>query len=189
MTQTGSIPERGGSRNWGITLLAAIVLVLDFIPGIQPAKATAQVEVFFSPEGEISSALLAEIESSRDTIDAAVHEITSAEIAQSLARAKQRGVKIRVITDGRGARMKSSRITYLVTQGVSVKVLKGSDKGVMNHRFAVFDGKKVLTGSFDWSEGSQKLNHENIIISSSEEAAASFRNEFDRLWREKRIIK
>jgi mitochondrial cardiolipin hydrolase len=189
MTQTGSFPEKTGSRNRGIILFAAILLALDLIPGTQPGKAVAQVESFFAPEGEITSALLAEITSSRDTIDVAVHEITSPEIAQALSKAKQRGVKVRLITDGKGARMKSSRITYLVTEGVSVKVLKGRDKGVMNHRFAIFDGKKVLTGSFDWSEGSQKLNYENVIILSSEETAASFRTEFDRLWREKRTIR
>jgi len=169
--------------------LSVVLFSISLLGVFLPPEVGAEVEVFFSPEGELKGSILAEIESSREAIDAALHEITSLEIAQALAKAKQRGVKVRVITDGKQSRTKSSRITYLVTQGVLVKVLKGKEKGVMNHRFAIFDGKKVLTGSFNWSEGSEKLNYENMVIFNDKEAVTLFQNEFDRLWREKRIIK
>jgi phosphatidylserine/phosphatidylglycerophosphate/cardiolipin synthase-like enzyme len=84
--------------------------------------------------------------------------------------------------------MKSSRVTSLIHEGISVKVLKGKDQGVMNHRFVIFDGEKVLTGSFDWSEASGKWNYESIVIIRDSEAVASYQKEFERLWREKRVI-
>ena len=171
------------------TRVVAILFSIWLLGMLHPPAASAEVEVFFAPEGEMKNAILAEIDSSRETIDVAVHEIASLELAQALAKAKQRGAKVRVITDGKQARLKSSRITYLVTQGVLVKVLKGKEKGVMNHRFAIFDGKKVMTGSFDWSEESEKLNYENMVVLNDKEAVVSFQDEFDRLWREKRIIK
>jgi len=59
----------------------------------------------------------------------------------------------------------------------------------MNHRFAIFDGKRVLKGSFDWSETSEKWNYENILVINESEAVANFHKEFERLWREKRVIK
>jgi hypothetical protein len=66
---------------------------------------------------------------------------------------------MRVITDSKQAKMKSSKIPSSIQEGIPVKVLKGKDNGVMNHRFAIFDSKKVVTGSFDWSEASEKWNY------------------------------
>ena len=84
--------------------------------------------------------------------------------------------------------MRTSKITYLIQQGILVKVLGGKAKGMMNHRFAILDGDRVLTGSFDWSEASLKWNYENILIIQRAKQSAAYQKEFDRLWREKRVI-
>ena len=67
-------------------------------------------------------------------------------------------------------------------------MLGGKQKGVMNHRFAILDGNRVLMGSFDWSEPSLKWNYENFLVLYESEAVAAYQKEFDRLWREKRVI-
>jgi len=149
----------------------------------------AEIEVIFSPEQSIQEALFKEIDSAQSAIDLAVREITSQNLTQALVRAKGRGVTVRVITDSKQAKMKSSKITFLIQEGIQLKVLRGKDYGVMNHRFAILDSKKVVTGSFDWSEASEKWNYENIVIISESEVAASYQKEFERLWREKRVIR
>jgi len=156
---------------------------------LEASSAIAETEAVFSPEGDIKETLLKEIDSTTSTLDLAIHEMTSLDLAQGLLKAKERGVKVRIIADSKQAKMKSSQITYLIHQGVPVKVLGGKEKGLMNHRFAVFDGKRVLTGSCDWSNGSGKRNYENLIIFGDGEVVSSYQKEFDRLWREKRIIK
>ena len=128
------------------------------------------------------------MESTTSTLDLAIREITSLEMAQSLVKARQRGVKVRVIADSKQANMRTSKITYLIQQGILVKVLGGKEKGVMNLRFAILDGKRVFTGSFDWTEASLKWNYENILIIHESETVAIYQKEFDRLWREKRVI-
>jgi len=45
-----------------------------------------------------------------------------------------------------------------------------------------------VTGSFDWSEASEKWNYENILILINSDMVTSYQKEFDRLWREKRVI-
>jgi len=163
-------------------------LLLLSICLLQVSFASGETEAVFSPERSIKEVLLKEVDSTASTIDLAVREITFPEMAQALLKAKERGVKVRVISDSKQAKMKSSRITTLIQQGIPVKVLRGKDYGVMNHRFAIFDDKKVVTGSFDWSEASEKWNYENIVIIRDSEGVASYRREFDRLWREKRVI-
>jgi phosphatidylserine/phosphatidylglycerophosphate/cardiolipin synthase-like enzyme len=59
----------------------------------------------------------------------------------------------------------------------------------MNHRFAILDGQKVITGSYDWSRALERWNYENVLILTDSEVVASYQREFDRLWREKRVIK
>jgi len=155
----------------------------------QTSPAIAEVETLFSPGVSIKENILKEMESTTSTLDLAIHEITSLDIAEALVKAKQRGVKVRIVADSKQAKIKTSQINTLIHQGISVKVLGGKEKGVMNHRFAIFDGKRVLTGSFDWSETSEKWNYENILVINESEAVANFHKEFERLWREKRVIK
>jgi len=155
---------------------------------LQASFASAETEAIFSPERSIKEILLKEVESTTSTIDLAVREITFPEMANALLKAKGRGVKVRVIADSKQAKMKSSQITTLIHQGIPVKVLRGKDYGVMNHRFVILDGKKVVTGSFDWSEASEKWNYENILIIKDSDVVASYQKEFERLWREKRVI-
>ena len=156
---------------------------------LQSSPIFAETEVLFSPDQSIQEVLLKEIDSAQSTIDLAVREITSQNLSQALVRAKGRGVTVRVITDSKKAKMKSSKITSLIQEGISVKVLRGKDHRVMNHRFVIFDGKKAATGSFDWSEASERWNDEDILILSETEVVISYQKEFERLWREKRVIR
>jgi phosphatidylserine/phosphatidylglycerophosphate/cardiolipin synthase-like enzyme len=167
-----------------------IFLALLFLSlSLAGSPAIAEIEALFSAEVNIREALLKEIETLSETLDLAFYEITSADLVQALVRAKERGVKVRVVTDPKQARIKSSRVNLLIKQGISVKTLGGREKGSMNHRFAILDGKKVITGSYDWSEGSGRGDYESILIIQDNDLADSYRKEFERLWREKRMIK
>jgi phosphatidylserine/phosphatidylglycerophosphate/cardiolipin synthase-like enzyme len=153
------------------------------------SPAGAEVEVLFSPEGAIKEHILKEVESTTSTLDLAVHEMTSSDVAQAFLKAKGRGVKVRIIADSRQAKMKPSQITYLIHQGILVKVLGGKGKAIMNHRFAILDGRKVITGSSDWSRFLESSSYENVLILTDSDVVASYQKEFDRLWREKRVVK
>ena len=173
------------------SLLRKIILLFLFFVlwAFLDSPVLAEVEVLFSPEGTIKGRLLKEVESTTSTLELAIHDITSFDMVQALLKAKQRGVKVRVIADSKQANMKTSKITYLIQQGIPVKVFGGKEKGVMNHRFAILDGKRVLTGSFDWSEASLKWHYENMLILHESEGVTAYQKEFDRLWREKKVIK
>ena len=167
--------------------LPCVILLLLGV--LQSSPIFAETEVLFSPEQSIQEALLKEIEAAQSTIDLAVRGITSQNLAQALVKAKGRGVTVRVITDSRKAKMRSSKITSLIQEGILVKVLRGKDHRVMNHRFVIFDAKKAVTGSFEWSETSEKWNDEDILILSELEVVISYQKEFERLWHEKRVIR
>ncbi len=166
---------------------AVILLLLSEI--LLAAPAIAETGVFFSPGENIRETLLQEIDSTTSTLDVAIHEITSYDFARALIHARERGVKVRVVADSKKAKTKSSRINFLIQQGIPVKVLGGREREMMGHRFAIFDGKRIIVGSFDWSEVSFKGNYEGLLILQETEIIDAYQKEFDRLWREKRVIR
>jgi len=52
----------------------------------------------------------------------------------------------------------------------------------MHHKFAVIDGKVLLTGSFNWTASAEHLNYENLLVFHSKEIADIFEKEFNRIW-------
>jgi phosphatidylserine/phosphatidylglycerophosphate/cardiolipin synthase-like enzyme len=154
----------------------------------QGSTAFAEMETLFSTEGSVRESILKEIESATSTLDLAIREITSPDMAQALVKAKQRGVKLRIVADSKQGKLRTSQISYLIHQGIPVKVLGGKEKGMMNYRFAILDGKRVLTGTFDWSGTSEQWNYESLLMINEGEVVATFQKEFEKLWREKRVI-
>ena len=164
-------------------LLLFLILMFHSFPVM------ADDEAIFSSKESIKESIFREVGSATSTLALAIHEITSLDMAQALLKAKQRGVKVRLIVDSKQAKAKSSQVTNLIHQGIPVKAIGGKGRGVMNHRFVIFDGKKAATGSFDWSEASEKWNDENILLLSETEVVLSYQKEFERLWREERVIR
>jgi phosphatidylserine/phosphatidylglycerophosphate/cardiolipin synthase-like enzyme len=147
------------------------------------ATFTSSAEVYFSPEGGIRDQLIRRINASTSTIDIAVYSFTSGEIAQALAEAHKRGVNIRVIRDLSQTANKHDEDAFLERQGIAVRVLSGRPPhGVMHDKFAVFDGKVVETGSFNWTVNGEKYSHENALFFDDPKLIQAFNEEFEKLW-------
>ncbi len=54
----------------------------------------------------------------------------------------------------------------------------------MHHKFAVFDGKTVITGSYNWSNSAETRNYENVVVLHDSKIALAYHSEFERLWRD-----
>jgi phosphatidylserine/phosphatidylglycerophosphate/cardiolipin synthase-like enzyme len=52
----------------------------------------------------------------------------------------------------------------------------------MHHKFAIFDGALLLTGSYNWTRGAARDNEENFITTPDRRLIASFTAAFGRLW-------
>ena len=52
----------------------------------------------------------------------------------------------------------------------------------MHHKFAVFDRKVLLTGSYNWTRSAASENQENLIVTEAPGLVRSFAAEFDKLW-------
>src|SRR4051812_28974722 len=79
----------------------------------KPAAAEDDIEIFFSPRGGCTTAIVKELASAKETIDCQAYAFTSQPIADALAAAKSRGVKVRVILDHEQAAGKNNLTAFL----------------------------------------------------------------------------
>ena len=142
--------------------LLACLLAVSLIP--QAVPALAEPDVYFSPNGGIRDRLLRAINHTKATIDLAIFDFTSGELAGALLVAKDRGVTIRIVADARQAQGKHSEIPVLLEKGVKVRLARGNGRGIMHHKFAIFDGRLLVTGSYNWTDSAERFNRENLII-------------------------
>ncbi len=118
-------------------------------------------EVYFTPD-EIKEKILSEIDACRESIDIATRNITSVDIVNALAKAKERGVEIRIVIDRKRFLSKGILSQYCGENGFAVKIL--IQKGIMNNNYAIFDSKLLATGSYLWHEKTSRFNCENVIF-------------------------
>ncbi len=52
----------------------------------------------------------------------------------------------------------------------------------MHHKFAIFDHRLLLTGSYNWTRSAASDNEENFILSGDPRLLKSFAGMFDKLW-------
>nr|CAL26371.1 CG12314 [Drosophila melanogaster] len=135
------------------------------------------------------------------SIDLAIYTFTSLFLADSIKRALQRGVIIRIISDGEMVYSKGSQISMLAQLGVPVRVPITTN--LMHNKFCIIDGFErveeirllrklkfmrpcysiVISGSVNWTALGLGGNWENCIITADEKLTATFQAEFQRMWR------
>lgn len=150
------------------------------------AQQRSQVEVYFSPNDHIEEKLIEEINRCTKSLDIAIYTFTSEELRRTIESAAARGVSIRVLADKDNADDTLSVISKLNRPNSAIRLLSGEKQknreGIMHNKFAIFDGKMVETGSYNWSYSANALNHENVLFVSNKQIVSSYKEEFNRLW-------
>ncbi|MEB3318759.1 MAG: phospholipase D-like domain-containing protein [Cyanobacteriota bacterium] len=135
-------------------------------------------------------------------LDLSLFVFSAQGLADTLAALPPRGVAIRLLADPGFASRPFSEVLDLLgvsradgdclleadntvwrqpLEGVGTPRLAGGDK--LHHKFAVIDGARVITGSFNWSPSAAHQNDETLLLIESPQLAAHFSREMDRLWR------
>ena len=142
----------------------------------------AKTEVLFSPKGSIKEAIIKNIISSKVTIDVTAFTFTAGDIAEALYQAKERGVIIRVVVDQTQDAKCYPVLEFLKQEQFDLQFLKGNIGGSMNNAFAIFDDKLLVTGSYTWTEYSEKFNYENAIFIDEPDTVEKYKREFESLY-------
>lgn len=160
-----------------LALAIRLVLVLALVL-LASAAAFASANVYVSPG--VRQHILPEIQWAEKSIDVAMYAFTDSDLAWALVRARERGVEVRVCLDKEPAAGKYSKSRFLAGRGLAVRLHQGG--GLMHHKFAVIDGRVVVTGSYNWTASAEAKNDENALIVVDPAIAATYAAEFERLW-------
>ncbi|HEY0744463.1 MAG TPA: phospholipase D-like domain-containing protein [Chryseosolibacter sp.] len=138
------------------------------------------LDSYFSPGDMCRNAITKQISMARQDLLVCVFTISDDIITESLITAHRRGVTIRLITDNEKSFDKGSDIQQLAREGITLRM--DTSPNHMHHKFMIVDQQSVLTGSYNWTRGAARFNHENIIITKDPATARAFTHEFDKLW-------
>ncbi|MFN0203633.1 MAG: phospholipase D-like domain-containing protein [Bacteroidia bacterium] len=137
-------------------------------------------QVFFSPGKECLNEIVSALRSATTTADICVFTISDDRITKEIIAAHKRRVKVRVITDDEKVLDTGSDIQQMKTQGIEIRTDHGS--GHMHHKFAIFDDKTLLNGSYNWTRSASEYNYENLMVAKDKKLINDFSGEFEELW-------
>jgi len=154
-------------------LIAALVAVW---PSIGSA---ATLTPCFTPGEDCTGLIVRTVNSTKTELLVQAYSFTSYPIINAIARAKMRGVKVRVILDKSNETGRYSGATYLVNHGIDPLI--DYRVAIAHNKVMVIDGRTVITGSFNFTKAAQSRNAENVLIVSDDpEIAASYRQNWER---------
>jgi len=166
--------------------------LLDWLEGVvaattQPDAAEAQSNatsqdsnVFFAPHQDVCGLIVRAFDSARERADVCVFTITDDRIANAMVAAHRRGVKVRLVSDDMKSGDLGSDIGRLAHAGIPVRLDR--TEAHMHHKFALFDGRLLLNGSYNWTRSACTENRENCVVSTDVKLITSFAAEMERVW-------
>ena len=139
----------------------------------------------------IDDTLIAYIDRAVETLDITIYDFNNtniSSISNAIDAAYNRGVDVRVISDGSLA-ASNSGITDLLPNIPRIASPTGGIYGIMHNKFVIIDAYNadpnkaiVWTGATNWQEG--QINHDpnNVIIIQDQSLAKAYTLEFNEMW-------
>ena len=162
--------------------IAAMEWLEDVVKVFQPREEPDQdsSQVYFSPGDDCPQIIVNQLERASRSIDICVFTITDNRIADAIRDAFVRGIAVRVISDNDKSLDPGSDIERLKGLGIPLRI--DQTQHHMHHKYAVFDQKTTLTGSYNWTRSADKHNDENFVITSEPTINRAYLGHFERLW-------
>lgn len=144
-----------------------------------PAEGACPVVVRFSPHGGAEELVAVTLRQARERVHVAIYGLTSPVIETALRDLARAGVKVALKADRiqSGGKSQAAALDRLAAAGVAVEV---SHLGRLLHdKFAVVDGRWVITGSFNWTTSAEHRNRENVLVFDCPALAGAFDAEWE----------
>ena len=144
-------------------------------------RADRPTEAVFSEESDAAAKLAGLFRTARRHVDVCVFTITDDRVSDAILEAHRRGVAVRIVTDDDKAGDRGSDVDRLRRGGIPVRTDRSEYH--MHHKFAVFDRKTLVTGSYNWTRGASRYNAENFVVTGERALVDDFLRHFDQMWR------
>ena len=131
-----------------------------------------KIDLCFTPPSNCANLITNVINQAKNTIHRQAYGLTHPEIINSLIKANERGVKVRVLLDRSNLTQKYSKIEELKQAGIEVGIDRVS--GIAHNKIIIVDLYTTVTGSFNFTVSAAKRNVENVLIIQDSKIAHSY---------------
>lgn len=143
-------------------------------------------EVILTRGNAVAATVLRLLGEAKASVDAALCRFNSPQLAAALEDAGRRGVRVRLVLDRNKYEESRTMREVLVKGSVPFRLLYGrhGPGTKMHHKFALFDGRTALAGSYNWTVESEEQNYEALLILREPKVLQVLGEEFEALWAE-----
>lgn len=135
-------------------------------------------EACFSPDQNCDEKLKKFILSAKESLDVAIFEINDQKIIDAIIEQAYK-VKVRMVIN-RKLRNNPEALAQFKANKMFVRV--GKQKGIMHNKFVIVDGKRLETGSFNFTNGAANSNQENQLYLSTPGVVEQYKERFQKMW-------
>jgi phosphatidylserine/phosphatidylglycerophosphate/cardiolipin synthase-like enzyme len=144
-------------------ILLALILLATVLPvSAEQFRSTGTVDVFFSPNGGATGAVVRELDSAKTEILVQAYSFTSKPIAKALVDAHKRGVKVVVVLDKSQRREKYTSADFVAHAGIPTYI--DDQHAIAHNKVMVIDRATLITGSFNYTKAADEKNAENLLV-------------------------
>ncbi len=140
--------------------------------GVGQTVNTSNTQVYFSPKGGCTDAVVATLTKAKSTVLVQAYTFTSTAIAKALVAAHRRGVKVQVVLDSSQDGERRSCASMLSEAGVPCFI--DAQHETAHNKVMVIDGNTVITGSFNFTKAAEEDKAENLLVIHDSDLAAKY---------------
>jgi phosphatidylserine/phosphatidylglycerophosphate/cardiolipin synthase-like enzyme len=135
-------------------------------------------------QGGLDTHLVAFINSAQQTIDIAAYDFDLENVANALADAAARGVRVRMVTDSDTLTNDNPKIqkAFDFLKQAKIPILDDQRGPIMHNKFVIVDGRAVWTGSTNFTDGDTYRLNNNAIKIVSRQLAQNYTAEFEKMF-------
>lgn len=160
-----------------------VMLMVSFLQAMSVNAADGfdcRVTPKFSSRDRLAQAVKESLRQAKRQVMLALYGFNNNDLADELIKLAKTGVVVRVKIDtAKGAQKKTGALIGRLKSG-GVEVQTVAPGGRNHNKFAVIDGRRVLTGSYNWTAKAES-NWENLLVLDCAEMAKAYEDEWEKV--------
>jgi len=139
------------------------------------------IDVYFSPDDHVQASFVDLVNNAKQSIYFMAFSFTTDDIGDAVRARAQDGVVVAGVME---TEQVNSNIgtEFDPFKQAGLDVLRDGNEGLMHHKVMIIDENTVILGSYNFTNSAETKNDENLIVVYSEEIAAQFVAEFQRVY-------
>jgi phosphatidylserine/phosphatidylglycerophosphate/cardiolipin synthase-like enzyme len=141
-------------------------------------------------QGSLDAKLVQLMDRATATMDVADYDFDLANVADAMARATKRGVRVRMVTDSDtldNTKDEEVQAAFKTLKDAGIPIVPDNRAPIMHNKFTVVDGEWVEMGSWNYTDGDTYHLNNNLAIWHSKELADNYTAEFEKMFVQKKF--